>query len=242
MPVPQATAGAGAPPSPFTDPFGGSATLNTAPNAPFVYLASAESGSVRSDGLDSPTWLPELAIFRLEPGVQGVEVIKDGQPRATAWAMALEARRREGWTVLDPSAAVPAEFLPPGEQTGPYWRSESCYHLRSGIGGEHFREAWSVRLPSRRESAPPRWSFDHARFNRWLAWMVAEGHVPGPDEMTREEVIHQLESWAGSQSRIADPALRGQQTTTLESRLELHRTATVIDPDAVEPPKKRGRK
>lgn len=236
MPVPQSTAGSAAPASPFADPFGGTATLNTAPNAPFVYLASAESGSVRVAGLDQPTWLPELALFRLEPGVQGVEVIKEGQPRATAWAMALDARRREGWVVLDPSAAIPAEYLPTGEPAGPYWRSDPCYHLRSGVGGEHYREAWSVRLPSRRDSSPPRWTFDRERFNRWLSWMVSEGSIPGPDEMTRDEVIHQLESWSASQSRIVDTALRTQQSTATESRLELHRSARVIDPEAIEEP------
>lgn len=240
MPVPQSTANA-ATASPFSDPFTGSATLNTTPNAPFVYLASSESGSVRLSGLDQPTWLPELAMFRLEPGVQGVEVIKEGQPRATAWAMALDARRREGWVVLDPSAVISAEHLPPGVDPGPYWRAESCYHLRSGVGGQFYREAWSVRLPSRRESSPPRWSFDKARFNRWLYWMVSEGNIPGPDDMTRDEVIHQLESWSASQSRIVDSALRSQQSTVTESRLELHRSALVIDPDAEPAPTKRKR-
>ena len=240
MPVPQSIAGS-APASPFADPFGGTATLNTAPNAPFVYMASAESGSVRVAGLDQPTWLPELAIFRLEPGVQGVEVIKEGQPRASAWAMALEARRREGWVVLDPSAVISAEHLPPGVEAGPYWRQECCYHLRSGLGGLFYREAWSVRLPSRRESAPPRWTFDRERFNRWLASMVAEGNIPGPDDMTRDEVIHQLESWVASQSRIVDSALRSQQSTVTESRLELHRSALVIDPDAEPASSKRKR-
>ena len=247
MPIPQTIAGS-VPPSPFgADPFGGQSTLNTSPTAPFVYLASSESGSVRSAGLDQPTWLPELAIFRLEPGVQGVEVIKEGQPRSTAWAMALEARRREGWVVIDPSATVPAEYLPPGEAPGPYWRAESCYHMRSGVAGQHYREAWSLRLPSRRASSPPRWTFDRERYNAWLFWLVSEGQIPGPDEMTRDEVLSQLESWSGSQSRIVDAALRGQQSTAAESRLDLHRSARVIDPDATAPaeepaPSKRGRK
>lgn len=243
MPVPQSIAGT-PPASPFADPFGGSATLNVAPNAPFVYLASAESGSVRSAGLSEPTWLPELAIFRLEPGVQGVEVIKEGQPRATAWAMALEQRRREGWVVLDPSTAVPAEFLPPGEAPGPYWRQDTAYHLRSGVSGTHYREAWSQRLPARRESAPPRWTFDRHRFNAWLAWMVQEDHIPGPDAMTRDEVLAQLEAWAANQSRIVDPALRARQSSAIGDRLELHRSARVIDPAASAPEKstKRGKK
>lgn len=238
MPVPQTMQGAPATASPFADPFSGTATLNAAPTAPFVYLASAESGSVKSAGLKEPTWLPELAIFRLEPGVQGVEVIKEGAPRASAWALALEQRRREGWVVLDPSENIPAEFLPPGEPAGPYWRADDCYHLRSGVGGKRYREVFSTRLPSRRESAPPRWTFDRERFNRWLAWMVETGAVPSPDEMTRDEVVGQLEAWAGSQSRIADPSLRAQQTATLQERLEAHRLARVIDADAPAPTKR----
>lgn len=244
MPIPQSIAGS-VPASPFADPFGGAATLNARPSAPFVYLASAESGSVRSVGLEEPTWLPELAIFRLEPGVQGVEVIKEGQPRAAAWTLALEQRRREGWVVLDPSMPVPAEFLPPGEAAGPYWRADEVYHLRSGIGGQRYREVWSQRLPSRRESAAPRFGFDRQRFNGWLAWMVEQDHIPSPDAMARDEVIAQLEMWASSQSRIVDTALRDRQSTVAESRLEMHRTARVIEPGADEPPaepKKRGRK
>jgi len=243
MPIPQSIAGS-APASPFSDPFGGAATLNARPSAPFVYLASAESGSVRTVGLDGPTWLPELAKFRLEPGVQGVEVIKEGQPRTAAWALALEQRRREGWVVLDPSMQVPAEFLPPGEAAGPYWRADTVYHLRSGIGGERYREVWSQRLPSRRESAAPRFGFDRERFNRWLAWMVEQDHIPSPDAMARDEVMAQLQTWVSSQSRIVDSALRERQSTVAESRLEMHRAARVIEPGAETPaePKKRARK
>jgi hypothetical protein len=241
MPVPQTIQGAAPAPSPFADPFNGSATLNAVPNAPFVYLASAESGSVQTAGLEEPTWLPELAIFRLEPGVQGVEVIKEGAPRASAWALALEQRRREGWVVLDPSQNIPDEFLPPGEAAGPYWRADSVYHLRSGVSGQRYREVFAQRLPARRESAAPRWSFDKERYNRWLAWMVTEGNVPSPDEMTRDEVLAQLEAWSSSQSRIVDPALRSQQAKAIMARLDAHRVARVIDPDANEP-KKRSRK
>lgn len=243
MPVPTQNNGAGA--DPFGDPFTGSNTLNLRPTAPFVYLASVESGSVRVDGLEEPTWLPELALFRLNPGVQGVEVIREGQPRQAAWALALEQRRREGWVVLDPSLEVPAEFLPDGEPAGPYWREETVYHQRTGVGGSAFREVWSQRLPSRRATAPPRYRFEKAGFNRWLAWMVEQDLVPSPDAMAREEVLAQLEAWASSQSRIPDAALRSQRDQVIGSRLELHRSARVIDPVALaasKPSTKRARK
>jgi len=243
MPVPTQNTGAGA--DPFGDPFTGSNILNLRPTAPFVYLASVESGSVRVDGLEEPTWLPELALFRLNPGVQGVEVIREGQPRQAAWAMALEQRRREGWVVLDPSLEVPAEFLPPGESAGPYWREDSVYHQRTGVGGSAFREVWSQRLPSRRPTAPPRYQFFKSGFNRWLAWMVEQDLVPSPDAMAREEVLAQLEAWASSQSRIPDAALRSQRDKVIGDRLELHRSARVIDPAALaasKPPTKRARK
>jgi len=243
MPIPQSIAGS-APASPFSDPFGGAATLNARPSSPFVYLASAEAGSVRTAGLDEPTWLPELAIFRLSPGVQGVEVIKEGQPRTAAWTLALEQRRREGWVVLDPSMPVPDEFLPPGEVVGPYWRADAVYHLRSGIGGQRYREVWSQRLPSRRESAAPRFEFDRERCNRWLAWMVEQDLIPSPDAMARDEVIGQIEMWAASQARIVDQSLRDRQSGAVMSRLDMHRAARVIEPGAETPaePKKRARK
>lgn len=231
MPVPTQAIGAGS--DPFGDPFSSSNTLNLPPSAPFVYLASVESGSVRVEGLEEPTWLPELALFRLNPGVQGVEVIRDGQPRSAAWAMALEQRRREGWVVLDPSLEVPAEYLPEGEAVGPYWREEKVYHQRTGIGGVAFREVWSQRLPSRRSTAPPRWSFRKDLFNRWLAWMVGQDLVPSPDAMAREEVLAQLEAWSSSQSRIVDSTLRAQRDAVVSNRLELHRSARVIDPAAL---------
>lgn len=242
MPVPTQNIGAG--PDPFGDPFSATNTLNLPPSAPFVYLASVESGSVRVEGLEEPTWLPELALFRLNPGVQGVEVIREGQPRSAAWAMALEQRRREGWVVLDPSLEVPAEFLPEGEAAGPYWREESVYHQRTGIGGSAYREVWSQRLPSRRSTAPPRYKFDKARFNRWLAWMVEQDLVPAPDAMARDEVLAQIEAWASSQTRIPDPTLRAQRDQVVNNRLELHRSARVIDPAALaaKAPAKRSRK
>lgn len=243
MPIPTSSIGAGA--GPFSDPFAGAATLNLPPSAPFVYLASVESGSVRTEGLEQPTWLPELAIFRLNPGVQGVEVIRDGQPRTAAWQMALEARRREGWVVIDPQLTVPAEYLPEGEPVGPYWREEAVYHQRSGIAGKRYREVWSQRLPSRRPTAPPRYGFDKAAFNRWLCHLVEEDLIPSPDAMARAEVLDQLEAWASSQSRIPDSSLRSQRDLVVADRLELHRTARVIDPAALaaaKPPAKRSRK
>ena len=234
MPIPQQTIGAG--PDPFGDPFTAQNTLNLRPSAPFVYLASVESGSVRVEGLEEPTWLPELAMFRLNPGVQGVEVIRDGQPRQSAWAMALEARRREGWVVLDPGLSIPAEYLPEGEPAGPYWREEIVYHQRTGIGGKAYREVWSQRLPSRRPTAPPRYSFDKASYNRWLSWMVGQDLVPAPDAMARDEILAQIEAWASSQSRIPDSTLRAQRDTVVANRLELHRSARVIDPAALAAP------
>jgi hypothetical protein len=58
--------------------------------------------------------------------------------------------------------------------------------------------------------------------------------------MTRDEVLAQLEAWSSSQSRIVDPALRSQQAKAIMARLDAHRVARVIDPDAE--PKKRSRK
>jgi hypothetical protein len=74
--------------------------------------------------------------------------------------------------------------------------------------------------------------------------MVEQDLVPSPDAMARDEVLAQLEAWASSQTRIPDPTLRAQRDQVVNNRLELHRSARVIDPSALaaKAPAKRSRK
>lgn len=162
--------------------------LPVSPNAPFYLRHHPDNWEVEEEGLDAPTWLPELHQHPLQPGVRGVRTISKGEPKTEAYRDSVsKAKTYGGFTYLDPQRAIPDEFIPSGVPTGRgYLRDAPCADLRSGQRGRFHTEPWNVPIWTPK-GRPQRFRFDRALYNRWRVWLVETGQVDPPHEWALDE-------------------------------------------------------
>jgi hypothetical protein len=159
------------------------------PAAPYFFLIHRpmERGSwdLVTEGMNVPTWVPAFAPFLLQAGAAGVRTLEKGEPADRAWSAAIQRLRDQGQFVLPMDTTVPAELCPAGVAPGSLVRSTDVkgggkrWHtafekVEKGLGGK-------VAMVT-----------DRAAWNRFRAWLVAEGKVPAPLDAVLRDYKEQL--------------------------------------------------
>jgi len=226
------------------DVLGGVEYLNCEPNEPFVLMASPASGSVQTEGLDKPTWLPELGLFRLRPGIRFMRVASRNESLMDVYREAVKELEKDGeWTAIPMDLTIPGEFTADGIPLRSYMVTHDCRHLTSGATGKCYTEFYARRVQTRRSKDPVKWEFSsmRAKRNQWILQLIKDGVIPVPDEWCRRDRTADAENWAASQAVIEDPAKREDYATRAEQRAEMHREAVVPSAEPSEP-KPKGRR
>ena len=200
--------------------------LNEHPDNIFVLFVSPDSASVQTEGLESPTWLPELRTQRLAPGVLGAETADKGASPYSAIEPALVQMEARGLRVIEPGLEIPAEVTGTSAIKG-YIVPHDCYHRLSGARGKCYRAFYERPVTRRRSNEPPRWVTDHAAKNRFALWLIEQGHVDAPDETIRLDVTREAEAWAEQQGVIEDPSKRADQVTKKAAHLKSIQEAVI---------------
>ena len=155
------------------------AVILAPPSFPFFLRHHRENWRV-SHASPKSTLLPEVTMFRLAPGANGVRTRnKDEQPDA-GYRQALRNEIDKGWMFLDPSRVIPASCLPSGVSEGSYIRRVECVHPVTLQAGELYLEAWNVPQPA--AGSATTFKFDRAAYERWLLWLVESGQIAGPSQ------------------------------------------------------------
>ena len=124
----------------------------------------------------APTLLPDVTMMVLEPGVNGVRTLDEGEAPEAAYKQAVWRAQEHGWVYLSPLEQVPAECLPAGVPSGSYLRELPCEDPRTRRRGKRYLEAWNVpadTLPDEEQE----FEFDVAAYERWLLWLVQSGQI-----------------------------------------------------------------
>jgi len=153
--------------------------LSATPNAPFFFVYDPETWCVAEEGLESPTWLPDLAVSRVIPGVNNYRTRPKNAPDSHAYEEAHRTMQRRGQQVILWDAAYVR--LDDG--------SISCYLVqvdakdpRTKVEGPFYMDAWDIPRSGRRGKRI-KFNRDRAGYNRWLLFLVESGVIgePNPD-------------------------------------------------------------
>jgi len=166
------------------------------PNWPFFLRHWPEAWDIGTEGLDKPTWLPQVVQHIMRPGAGGMRTLKKGMNPADVYFNAKRDAEREGWIYVELNEVVPADCLPPGVPEGPYFRAVACRDKKTGTLGKHYVEAWEVPVASA-ANRKQKFQYDRAGYNRWRASLVTRGLIPGITEDVRQALIYGAENRLG---------------------------------------------
>ena len=216
MPVPAAGAASKASPPPASAPVAGASSsllasmasdratigaptrLLVAPNAsvflrhnPRCWEIDTVEGEVEGVKLDGAYWLPEVLLFPLTPGSNGVRTRQTNEPPETTFTDAVFSAEKKGWVFLSDQDVIPARYLPPGVPEGTYRRTLACQSPEEQIIGVYYCEPWKVPvegIPGDRQ----RFQWHRESYNLWRASLVITGKIRPPTKFVLEEVATRL--------------------------------------------------
>lgn len=229
--------------------------LRAKPNAPFFlihYPHEAGGWSVVSEGLDGPTWVPDLRPFALVPGCGGVRTLERGEHAAAAYEQAILNLQRRGAVVYLPESPAmqitDAEHLPAGVAAGPYIRQVETDTIPDGhaAGVPYYHLAQEQMSNGRTPTAPHKRVLDDAAWNRWRVALGDLGHIaPIADDVRAERIDMQRRKVASaSRDTRANTDVRLAAVDTQAARLAAMESARVpgVTPPPAAAPKKTTRK
>jgi len=203
--------------------------LKVAPNSPF-WLRHWRGNWQVSTTFDKPMILPEIGIFVLRPGVNGVRTrSKDEDPDMTYRAALRKEVDDHGWNFLDPSTPIPAECLPQTPKgaadwpEGGYIRCPDCAHPITGRKGTRYLEAWSK--PVQGDDGSTEFEWDRATYEKWLLWMVESGQIEEPtqkhlDTLQRTASNHLMERLGRPYASPAIAKMKHDEKRELVARIK----------------------
>lgn len=205
--------------------------LRAGPNSPFFlihYPHEAGSWSCEVDGLDGPTWTPDLVVFSLVPGCGGVRTTERGEPASAAYEQALINLGRRGAAVYMPAGPAlqvdDPEHLPAGVPPGPYIRQVETTTIPDGQshGLPYYHLAHETMTNGRTPTAPHKRTLDGGAWNRWRVALVDDGTIPPPAADVIEERIDQQRRKVASAARDtrANADVRAAAVTEQQTRLD----------------------
>ncbi|MGB1142136.1 MAG: hypothetical protein ACPG1A_14640 [Halioglobus sp.] len=222
--------------------------LRVAPNAPFflVFNPRAEgSWTCEAEGLDKPTYLPDLRICRLQPGTNGVRDLQPGEEGTPgeAYRRTLADMYAKGLIVLDPhELTIEAEHLPAGVEAGAYIREVPTTRLdaqRRPLPYHHLAHEL-VKAPAVQGQSVSR-KLDRESWNRWRLHLVESGVLPPPSEelleIDRARVARKQANAQGDTK--SHPEVREQRVSRHAQRLAQLDAAVRPAPKAPAKPKRR---
>jgi hypothetical protein len=181
MPVPGQTpeAPATAPTKSFAEQvsvssFGGTDLLKSQPNSPFFLVHFAENWEVDDEGLEEPTWLPQLQRDWVEPGCNAKVTRKTGMPVSMSFDTSHRQLARRGATILPQKVALE------GFAYDTYLCELDVQHPRTGAPGKMYFDRWETPLAPR-EGKRVKFQRDRGEYNRWRRALVEQGFIAAPD-------------------------------------------------------------
>jgi hypothetical protein len=212
--------------------------LRATPNAPFFlihYPYEGGSWSVETEGLDGPTWVPDLRPFGLVPGCGGVRTIERGEHAAASYEQAILNLQRRGAVVYLPESETmqitSAEYLPAGVPAGPYIRQVETSTIPDGhaAGVPYYHLAHEQMSNGRTPTAPHKRVLDAPAWNRWRVALVDAGVIATPHDDVIQERIELQRSKVASASRDtrANADVRAAAVDTQSQRLARMESARV---------------
>lgn len=150
------------------------------PSDPFVFVWHGhQPGNVHVVEVDgAPRVLPILTPCRITPGACSVTSPRESDRPGEHYQAMLARITRDGGTIVPRDLSIPAELLPPGFPPGGY-----CRAIPAKNGGKAHIHPWMDEQVEFGGKARLRENLDG--LNRWVAWLVDEGHVPpvGPEHI-----------------------------------------------------------
>lgn len=153
--------------------------LPIAPNWPFFLLHWWENWELETEGLEAPTWLPQLHPQFIRPGVDMVRAKrKETDDDKTMYDDALDLlRRKEGMTILPHTVEVEVD----GQVLRDYAVEADCRDPISKRIGTFHCERW-MSPKRKQEGKRLKFRFDRGLYNRWRLELVRMGVIAPPDE------------------------------------------------------------
>lgn len=208
------------------------------PNSRFFLVHHQDNWEVASEGLDEPTWLPQLQRDWLAPGVNNKRTLKKGEKPEAAYDHSHLLMQRQGFTIIPYDAVVAG--------TKGYVRSIPCRAPRTGREGRFYFDRFETPRPAT-AGRRPKFAFDRAAYNRWRLALVEQGWTSsrgnGRISPPRLEVLAEKIGLAeGHVARHAgkselNPERREQLVRQAEERAELVAGARVPGRRQAPPPK-----
>ena len=197
--------------------------LNVRPSHSFLLLFHPAVWDVAMVG-GTPTIVPRLREFALEPGFSGVTPRKDKFDGDARYA--LVQQEAKGWLPIDRKG----DWTAFGEHRGDY------VQVFDGTRGPVHLSIW--RQPYIRGGTVV-YDFDEEGYLAFLVKLVEDGIVPGPDRVTRKGLeLHMRRQMLKATSSAARSAQAGANAEAFERKLEVFAPAKPAKREAAEKPPK----
>lgn len=195
-------------------------THNIEPNAAFFLFHHPANWRIASEGLDGPTWIPDVQKKPLIPGCNGIRTRRQNEAEEATYLHAIDEDQRSGSVYLWPEAVIPDGCLPGGITGEGYLRAYPCRGNMTGRTGEHFVEVWSLPVASLPNEAQ-QYQFDRASYNRWCAWLVESGVVDPPIPRILDRLVRRHEDHL-ARAKVLNiaPDLRAERIAQREAQLK----------------------
>ena len=165
--------------------------LPIAPNKPFLLRHHPQAWRI-STTLEEPTFLPDVTMFVIEPGVNGVRTIGRGEQLEDAYKAALWKTQEQGWVYISALDQIPEGCLPDGVPSGSYLRELPCQHPLTKREGKRYVEAWNIPVETF-DDEDQQFSFDLASYEKWLKWLVESGVVKPIKQRIADRMIARVQ-------------------------------------------------
>lgn len=217
------------------DPLAKGGRIRIQPNFPFLLRHHPAAWEVATEGLDGPTWLPQLCQHVLRPGVNGVRTLNEDEEPQRAYEDSVSNGMKQGFTYLDPAEALPTDMLPAGAVSGGYLREVPCRDLRTTAIGSRYIEAWAMPEPALPDEIQT-FKFDRAAYNRWRLMLVTTGVITPPQDRVMRRLRQRM---GGHLDRVKvlnlPKELRDERIKTEQANVDAHANAARPEPVGAAP-------
>lgn len=206
--------------SPTTAPGAGSRTsgvLALSPNHRFVCAHHPDNWDLETEGMDGPTWLPDIQEIPVQPGVGGARTVKQGEDDSAAYSILIANLKSNGYHVIMDGRHFD---VPAGELMSDYLIGYPCKSPSNGQRGTFWASVWD-KPRHKRAGKRQKFQRDRASWNRWRLSLVESGAIPSPhpdivDEKRARIVTHIDRHTAETRT---DDKVKGAKIASLTERL-----------------------
>jgi hypothetical protein len=155
---------------------------------PFLLRHHESNWFPETEGLEAPTFLPEIVPHIIMVGAAGIRTINATETFADSFKGARADAIDRGWHYIPADLDVTdPKHLPAGVAPGGWMRTVQAVHMRTSQSIPWYFTPWDVPIQTPRDQVQ-RWRFDRASFNRWRLHLVQTSVIPEPMESVLEEL------------------------------------------------------